>query len=127
MAAPVPIPDDPVGACVASKSAGQTTQCTKHTKNERLAKAEGRESRTEGQKNVCNLPKSSLESAKPPKATQSHLIANRKPHQSHTKATPKPGSREGVWWHGTPSGGPEVCQNGTLRGCVPWHFTYVAA
>jgi hypothetical protein len=68
MAAPVPIPDDPFGPDFTPKMAGQTTKHTKHTKNERLAKAEGRESRTEGQKNVCNLPKSSLESAKPHKA-----------------------------------------------------------
>jgi hypothetical protein len=34
---------------------------TKHTKNERLTKVEGREPKAKGQKNVCNPPKSSLE------------------------------------------------------------------
>jgi hypothetical protein len=46
------------------KTAGQTTKCTKHTKNDRLTRAEGRKLRVEGRKNVCRR-----------RATQSHAGA----------------------------------------------------
>jgi hypothetical protein len=66
------------------RTAVQIMTCTKHTKFERLAKVESREPKADGQKNVPNRPKSSLEVRM--QARQSHP----KPPAWEEIATPNP-------------------------------------
>ena len=61
-------PGDLVGGCFTPRTAGQTTKYTKHTKKERLTRADGRKSRVDGRKNVCRR-----------RATQSHIKATLNP------------------------------------------------